>query len=253
MDLLFLRNKRRQRQSDGPAMTAFIYDAHIELFKAKWLRRSQSRSKVAQGLCKSLCSLALKKKWFKNLPFLLSLEAFPIKRHLLLLLGKMDKNVWTGFYFIFIKFRKEKETALRQTKNKRQCHEQDVKIHYSTHLTPSCFERQRMKEWEIDGIGMGCETVRETERKRDGWNLIYDSRSEFFGFFSAPLTPPWPFTRWLMDDHTVGPFTTTTAVSPSHGYRTDGSVVRLAVIKYGMTNSARPWLPLFTQDDSLTW
>jgi hypothetical protein len=188
MDLLFLRNKRRQRQSDGPAMTAFIYDAHIELFKAKWLRRSQSRSKVAQGLCQSLCSLALKKSDLKNLPFVLSLEAFPIKRHLLLLLGKMDKNVWTGFYFIFIKFRKEKETALRQTKNKRQCHEQDVKIHYSTHLTPSCFERQRMKEWEIDGIGMGCETVRKRKKERkkekemdEIWFMI--AARSFLGFF----------------------------------------------------------------------
>lgn len=59
----------------------------------------------------------------------------------------------------------------------------------------------------------------------------------------APLTPPWPLAwarRWLMD-HSRPP-------RPSlYGYHTDGSVV--AVIKYGMTDSARFWLPLFTQHE----
>lgn len=58
---------------------------------------------------------------------------------------------------------------------------------------------------------MGFETVRKRKKEKEmdeSWFMI--AARVFF----APLTPPWPFTRWLMDDHTVEPFNTTTAVPP---------------------------------------
>ncbi len=67
-------------------------------------------------------------------------------------------------------------------------------------------------EWDV----RQWERERKKERKRDGWNLIYDSRSEFFGFFFCaahatvtvhPLTDGWSHSRAVHHDNGSFPLT----------------------------------------------
>ena len=114
MDLLFSGNERRQRQSEGPAMTTFILDAHSHIRAlndkvVKWLRRSQSRSKVTEGLWQSFCFLLWFRNlsdWFQNLPFVLLFRRFLNSIHIL---SEMERNLWSflnrlSFYLILLNF-----------------------------------------------------------------------------------------------------------------------------------------------------
>ena len=195
--------------------------------------------------------------WFQNLPFVLLFRRF---LNSINILSEMERNFWSflnrlSFYLILLNFferiKEWHSTKQKKTMSRTRCKNP---LFYAPNAR---LEKERKKErirdrWNWNGIR---DSEKEKERKRDGCKLIYDSRSGFF-FCAAhatvtvhPLTDGWSYSRAVQHDNGSPP-------PPPHGYRTDGSVVWLAVIKCGMKNSARPWLPLFTQDwglDSLTW
>ena len=194
--------------------------------------------------------------WFQNLPFVLLFRRFLNSIHIL---SEMVRNLWSflnrlSFYLILLNFferiKERHSTKQKKTMSRTRCKNP---LFYAPNAR---LEKERKKErmrdrWNWNGIR---DSEKEKERKRDGWKLIYDSRSGFFLRRSRHRDRS-PVDWWMI---TQSSRSTRQRQSPPppHGYRTDGSVVWLAVIKCGMKNSARPWLPLFTQDwglDSLTW
>ena len=120
--------------------------------------------------------------WFQNLPFVLLFRRFLNSIHIL---SEMERNLWSflnrlSFYLILLNFferiKERHSTKQKKTMSRTRC--KNPLFYAPNARLEKEKKKERMKDrWNWNGIR---DSEKEKERKRDGWKLIYDSRSGFF-------------------------------------------------------------------------